>query len=92
MSEWQDLELDDEDQLDAILPLGGDKPQYPFGCRICLTDAELKKMGLDTPDVGDMLHAQIMAKVTSASSHETAGSRVELQIVLMKVLGDEDDE
>ena len=35
------MELDDEDKLDAIMPIPMDnKPDFPYGLRICLTEKE----------------------------------------------------
>ena len=83
-----DLELDDEDQLSAAMPIPmTSKPKYPFGLRICLTEKELAKLRLDHDcDIGDMLHLVVFATVTSVSKHENddgACCRVELQIEKM---------
>ena len=85
-----DLELDDEDQLSAAMPIPmPSKPKYPFGLRICLTEKELAKLRLDHDcDVGDMLHLVVFATVTSVSKHENddgACCRVELQIEKLSV-------
>lgn len=77
------------------------QPQYPWGLSICLGDDELDKLGLSTdqlPDVGDILEAFTTSKVTSVSCTENVDPatgqpkkccRVELQIVGMKVHGEE---
>lgn len=80
-----DLELDDEDQLDMPMPIPFDKPRFPCGLRICLTDAELKKLELD-PDceVGDEVEFEVRACVTSVHK-EDGCCRVELQIEKMSV-------
>lgn len=79
------LELDDEDKMDACLPLPCDKPDYPYGLRICLTDKEIKKLDLDVSEafVGGIFHLHGLARITSVSM--TDGShgkdcRVEAQI------------
>ena len=75
-----DMELDDEDQLDMPMPIPMDRPRYPCGLRICLGDAELKKLGLDADcNVGDMIDLRAFASVTCVHS-EDGSSRVELQI------------
>lgn len=76
-----DMELSDDDVLDAIMPIPmADKPKYPCGLRICLTDAELDKLGLEANcNRGDIIDLRAFAEVTSVSSGEY-GSRVELQI------------
>jgi len=69
------MELDDETQYD--LPT---KPLYPYGLRICLTQDELTKLGLDSScEPGDYLHLQAFATVTSVTKDENC-RRVELQI------------
>lgn len=92
---YADLELDDEDKLDAIRPIPTAAPDYPFGLRICLTDRELTKLGLDDGcEVGDYLMMTIVARVTHCSKTDGpdgASCRVELQIEKAKALeGDED--
>ena len=65
-----------------------DKPIYPYGLSICLTQNELEKLEVDYSDwqVGDLFHLMAMAKITSISEHETEGGkncRVEMQIVAL---------
>lgn len=70
-----------------------DQPVYPWGLSISLCDAELEKLGLDAEcDVGDLLDARCMMRVTSVSQNETTDGkrcRIELQIIMMGV---EDEE
>lgn len=93
------LEYDDEDSLDAIMPIPmPDKPKYPYGLRICLTEKELSKLGLEADcNVGDIIDLRAFARVTSVSSNEMEGGkcccRVELQIETMSVeneMGDDE--
>ena len=43
-----DMELDDEDKLDAFpMEVAPKRPDYPYGLRICLTHSELRKLDLD---------------------------------------------
>lgn len=80
MSGFVDLEMDDEAQLDAPMPMGGDRARYPYGLRICLCKDELDKLGLDEdPKHGDYLMLTVMARVTSSTTDDN-GRRVELQI------------
>lgn len=96
MRSYVDLELDDEDKRDFAIP--AETPDYPWGLRLCLTEAELKKLGCepgDAPEVGDLLHFAAFAKVTSYSVNDTgSGSqrRVELQIVMMSCIENESAE
>ena len=88
-----DMELDDEAKIDGAIPTpdGPKTPDYPYGLRICLTTAELAKLGFDEadmPEYGDMLHFVAMACVTFANtSHGENGRdrRVELQITHMSL-------
>jgi len=82
------MELDDEDKMD--LPMVASKrPDYPYGLRISLGDAELKKLGLDFDEceIGCVLDFRAMATVTSKSCNEGDGMdkccRIELQIERM---------
>lgn len=84
-SQLADLELDDEAVMDMPMPLPFDKPRYPCGLRICLTDAELKKLELDADcEVGDMIDLRAFATVTSVHK-EDGCCRVELQIEKLAV-------
>jgi len=88
-SKLVDMELDDEDQLDLAVAAIPEKPRYPYGLRICLTEKELEKLGLEADcEIGDMIDLRAFAVVTSCSVNQTEhGSecRVELQIRQMKV-------
>ena len=82
------MELDDEDKTDMMMPEMPAAPDFPYGLRICLTDAELEKQGLsDECEVGDVLYFCACARVTSVSKNETAAGgkscRIEMQIEAM---------
>lgn len=74
-------------------------PKYPYGLCVSLDDDSLKKLGLDgeLPAVGEIIHFEAIARVTSASENEretTEGAtekccRVELQITDMGVASSE---
>jgi hypothetical protein len=82
----QSMELDDEDKLDAIMPMPmADKPDYPYGLRICLTEKELEKLGIDASDAvdGGICHGHFMARITCVSAEQRDGKqccRIEMQI------------
>lgn len=93
-----DMELDDESKMDAPMPILMDnKPDYPYGLRISLTNREMKKLDLD-PDyakVGGIVHLSAMARITHVS-HSDSGPDdynccVELQIEDL-VVHSEDEE
>lgn len=96
------MELDDEAQLDAPVPVMGldgkpGKPRYPYGLRISLEDAQLKAIKLDPADcmMGGVVHIHGLARITSVSLNETESgqhSRVELQIEEMCCIESEDAE
>ena len=84
-SKLVDLELNDEDKMDMAVPEIASKPDYPWGLRICLTDKELEKLGLEADcEIGDMIDIRCFATVTSVSKGD-GGCRVELQIEKMAV-------
>jgi hypothetical protein len=75
-----DMELDDEAVFDMPMPSTGDKPRYPCGLRICLTDQELKKLDLEADcEIGDMIDMRAFGTVTSVHK-EDGCCRVEIQI------------
>jgi len=90
MSKLVDLELDDEDQLDAIQPIPmATKPRYPYGTKICLCGPEMKKLKLDPSDckLGDYIDMRCFGEVTSIDEN-----RVEIQIQRMSVENENDEE
>lgn len=59
--------------------------EYPWGLKLCLTNEELEKLGVDPAGfvIGGTLHGNFMACVTSVSSSQNSDGachRVELQI------------
>jgi hypothetical protein len=92
------MEYDDSDKLDAVMPIPmPDKPDFPFGLRICLTEKELEKLGLDhtEAEVGGMVHGHFMANITSVSAEQRDGNdtcRVELQIQALSIEAEEEGE
>jgi len=89
-SQMVDLELDDEDKLDALQPIAmPSKPDYPYGTRICLTGPELKKLKLDPADckIGDVIDLRCFGEVTSIDAN-----RVEIQIQKMAVENEMDEQ
>ena len=84
------MELDDEESLDAPMPIKTDKPDYPWGLRICLTEKEFEKLGLDPDEavLGGIVHGHFMATVTSVNSSasgEDRCHRVEFQITDLEI-------
>lgn len=82
-----DLALTDEEKLDSTMPvMPMDRPQYPYGLCISLSERDFAKLGLDpsAAKVGGMCHGHFMARVTSVSENEREGGdkccRVEMQI------------
>jgi hypothetical protein len=86
MKMMHDMELTDDEKMDSLAPIPvPSKPDYPYGLRINLTEAELEKLGLDEDEaeVGAMFHGHFMARVTSVSKNESDGKkccRIEAQI------------
>ena len=64
MTEYTSMEMDDEAQYDAM-PIESKKPRFPYGLRICLTEDELKKLGLRGDcDLGHVLEFSACAEVS----------------------------
>jgi hypothetical protein len=79
------MELSEDEKTGTAMPIPmPDKPEYPFGLRICLTEVELAKLGLAADcEVGDMLDMRCFARVTSISQNvgeDSSSCRVELVI------------
>lgn len=91
-----DMSLSDDEKLDMPMPIAmPDAPEYPYGMRICLTQDELTKLGIDPTEaqIGGyfMLHA--LCCVTSLSSNSTESGdcmRLEAQIEQAAVDGDDE--
>lgn len=68
------------------------KPDYPYGCRICLTHKELEKLKLGTDcNVGDVIDLRCFGEVTSISK-DGDNCRVEIQIQKMALENEAEDE
>ena len=91
-SKLVDMELTDDEKLDASMPIPmPTKPDYPFGLRICLTNPELEKLGLDADcDVGDVIDLRAFAEVTCVSKNGD-DCRVELQIQKLAIEQESDE-
>ena len=93
----QSMELDDDEKLDTVMPIPmADAPEYPYGLKICLTQAEFEKLGLDPSEaiVGGIVHLHALARVTSYSCNQTEGGedcRCELQITDMAVESEDEE-
>lgn len=91
------LELDDEDQLDAVMPMPmADRPRWPFGTRMSLTDKEMGKMKLDPSEafVGGLIHLHAMARITSVSQNDTPDGqcfRMEIQCESMCIESEDEE-
>lgn len=82
-----DLELDDHDRGElpgTPLPMPSRQKMYPWGLAISFDHKTLEKLGLDVPEVGDLLDARIFAEVTNVSISDSKNGpccHVEAQIV-----------
>lgn len=76
--------------------LNASPEDYPYGLCLNLSDEELKKLGLEDLQVGDMVHIMAMAKVCSTHEHadgQGSSANCSLQITHMKgEIEDEEDE
>ncbi len=91
MIKFQSMELDDEAKSDLAITCAPacspDKkliPEFPWGLRITLENAQLGKLGLTAADfeIGATIHLHAMSRVTSISEDQSGDKvcRVELQI------------
>lgn len=67
------MELDDEDKMDARQPIAmQDRPDFPYGLRISLTEKEIEKLDIDHSSlkVGGLIHLHGFARITSVGSSE----------------------
>jgi hypothetical protein len=91
------MELDDEEKLDAAMPLPmPDKPEFPYGLKICLTEAEFKKLDLDMSEAkfGGIFHGHFLARITSVSTSESPNGpccRVEAQIEDLEIESEDEE-
>lgn len=85
------MEYDDEDMEEMELPLPlSERARYPYGLKICLTDKEMRKLGIDPMEafMGGVVHAHVSMRITSVSMNETENghcSRLEFQIEEMAI-------
>lgn len=95
MTPLQSMELTEDESFDSVMPIPmPDKPDYPYGLQICLTAAEMEKLGVDPTEtkIGGVFHFEALARITSlnASSGESGDSfRMEAQITDMGVIGED---
>lgn len=95
-SKMASMEMDDEEQLDAPMPIAAERARYPYGLRICLTESEFKKLGIDPEEaeVGGIFHLHGLARITCVSSNEYEGHsslRVEAQIEDLSIESEDDE-
>jgi len=80
------MEMDDDDKLDAAMPIAmPERPDYPYGLRICLTEKELEKLGLDCEEAveGGIFHGHFLARICCVTKTDQNGDkscRIEAQI------------
>lgn len=92
-----DLAKTDEEKIDSVRPLPmPDVPDYPYGCRICLTEAEISKLGLDDDNfqVGEVIDIRALGTVTSVSASDGEygqSRRVEIQLEKIAVEIEDDE-
>lgn len=67
----------------------GDMPKYPYGLSLYLNSDIIKKLGMETPTVGQKITITAVAEVNGFSSHKQADGDTEstanIQITAMEV-------
>ncbi len=96
MYQLADMSLDDDEKLDMVTPIAmPDAPEYPYGLRISLTEAEMAKMGIDPAEAVRggyfMLHALCcVTSINFTDSESGQCCRLEAQIEQATVDGDDE--
>lgn len=92
------MAMSPEDRMETAMPVPAmiDKPEYPWGLRICLTHKELEKMDLDPAGavVGGIVHLHALARITDVtmSDGQSGNScRVEMTITDMCIESEEEE-
>jgi hypothetical protein len=85
MRQMTNMELDDEEKLETSAPISIDRPDYPYGLRISLTEKEFEKLGLDhsVAEVGGTVHGHFIGRITSVNQEKREDKtccRCEIQI------------
>lgn len=92
-----DMEMSDDEKMDSVMPIKSDeRPEYPWGLRICLCGAELEKLNLDPSDafIGGIIHGHFLAKITSLSASASENyddCRIELQITHLAIESEDEE-
>jgi hypothetical protein len=87
----------DQQEMNKTMAMGPEKREsYPYGLRVRLGDAEMKKLGMEEmPKVGDEIELDAKVKVVGTSANATEGGAknrsVELQITHMELGGGEEE-
>lgn len=95
MQQMVDMELTDDEKHDFVAPIAVDTPKYPYGLRICLSQDEIAKLGIDPEEavVGGYFTLHAICCVTSVSSDETeTGKRFRMEAQIEKMAVDSDAE
>lgn len=83
MASWVDMELSDEEKLDALMPMPMSRPDYPCGLCLSFNSQTIDKLGLEElPQVGDLLDMRAFMKVTHVSDGP-GGRCFEAQITMI---------
>jgi hypothetical protein len=92
-STMADMAYSDDEKLEQMMPMPmSDRPDYPCGLCICLTQVELDKLGIEADcDVGDVIDLRAFASVKSVTKSGD-NCRVELQIEKLAIENEMDEE
>jgi hypothetical protein len=81
--EMQSMKLTPNEQSEEMGSAMVDKPSYPYGLEIRLSNDAIEKLGLPAlPAVGETMVVMARVKVTSVSQYENEGSHKERSICL----------
>ena len=96
MRQMKSMELDEEEKMEHIAPISIDRPDYPCGLKIFLTEKEFEKLDLDhsVAEVGGMVHGHFMGCITSVNQEQRDDEqccRVEIQIQNLEIESEDEE-
>ena len=54
LSKMRSMELSEEEKQESVAPINMDKPKFPPGLKLCLTEAEFEKLDLARVPFGEV--------------------------------------
>jgi hypothetical protein len=81
---WVDMELDDDEKIDTMMPLPMERPDYPCGLKLSFDKNTIRKLGLEElPKKGELLDMRCFMEVTYVADGPS-GECFEAQITMIR--------